>query len=294
MTEHLNSGPIAPTRLVVVGGKGFVGGEICRKAAVRGLETLALGRSEADLMTMAGCEALTRALRSEDTVVFISAKVPCKDYTMFLENIMLAKNGLDGLLAARPAYVLYISSDAVYSDSQSPLTEASITAPENLHGQMHVARETMFSAALGSIPLGVLRPTLIYGAADPHNGYGPNRFRRLVQLDQPIELFGQGEERRDHVDVNDVAELALRMVEWRTVGPLNAATGEVASFMDLARLTISFGANQVEIRHLPRSGPMPHNGYRPFNNSGVLKAFPDFSFTKVADGLAAAYLATAP
>ena len=47
--------------------------------------------------------------------------------------------------------------------------------------------------------LAILRPTLIYGAGDPHNGYGPNRFRRLAATGKPIILFGEGEERRDHV-----------------------------------------------------------------------------------------------
>ena len=32
----------------------------------------------------------------------------------------------------------------------------------------------------GGVPVGILRPTLVYGANDPHNGYGPNRFRRLA------------------------------------------------------------------------------------------------------------------
>jgi nucleoside-diphosphate-sugar epimerase len=36
---------------------------------------------------------------------------------------------------------------------------------------------------------------------DPHNGYGPNRFRRLAAGGEEIVLFGEGEERRDHVQV---------------------------------------------------------------------------------------------
>jgi hypothetical protein len=35
-----------------------------------------------------------------------------------------------------------------------------------------------------------------------------------------------------------------------------------------------------------RSGPMPHNGYRPFNAAGTYAAFPDFRYTTIAEGLA--------
>ena len=96
---------------------------------------------------------------------------------------------------------------AVYGDEPLPLSEASAAAPGSLHGAMHLARELAFKAELKA-PLAVLRPTLIYGAADPHNGYGPNRFRRLANEGTDIVLFGEGEERRDHVAVDDVAELS--------------------------------------------------------------------------------------
>jgi nucleoside-diphosphate-sugar epimerase len=58
---------------------------------------------------------------------------------------------------------------------------------------------------------------------DPHNGYGPNRFRRLAAAGQEIVLFGGGEERRDHVLVDDVARDASRplsCVPSGSCGPL--------------------------------------------------------------------------
>ena len=60
---------------------------------------------------------------------------------MFEANIRMAKNALDGLVGQPLAQLLYISSDAVYSDFDGALTEASATAPDNLHGQMYVSRE---------------------------------------------------------------------------------------------------------------------------------------------------------
>ncbi len=251
-----------------------------------------LGRDDADLLAEGSDGALAAHLNPGDSVVFVSALAPCKDHAMFDGNIRMARPAIDALAESDPAHLLYISSDAVYSDSPDPLTEASVTAPDNLHGQMHVARELMFSASLGDMPFAALRPTLIYGAGDPHNGYGPNRFRRLVQAGEKISLFGNGEERRDHVSVDDVAELAVRMLERRTKGALNATTGRVASFLELAEMTIGFGGADIEIERLPRSGPMPHNGYRPFDPAEVHRLFPDFEFTDLEAGLRVAFEAT--
>jgi UDP-glucose 4-epimerase len=45
----------------------------------------------------------------------------------------------------------------------------------------------------------------------------------------------------------------------------------------------------VPIRATPRSGPMPHNGYRPFDTSACRAAFPDFRATPIDRGLALAH-----
>jgi nucleoside-diphosphate-sugar epimerase len=143
---------------------------------------------------------------------------------------------------------------------------------------MHLAREVMFRNEVKA-PLAILRPSLLYGAADPHNGYGPNRFRRLAASGEPIVLFGEGEERRDHVYIGDVAELVARVLYRRSRGVLNVATGSVHSFRDIAQ---RFSKN---IKATPRSGPMPHNGYRPFDAAATRKAFPDFRYTSLDEGL---------
>ena len=105
----------------------------------------------------------------------------------------------------RRRILLYISSDAVYADDANPVTERSPLRPRRMHGMMHAARELMLRSELRQ-PFAVLRPTLIYGARDPHSGYGPNRFRRQAAKGEPITLFGEGEEKRDHVAVEDVAQ----------------------------------------------------------------------------------------
>ena len=135
------------------------------------------------------------------------------------------------------------------------------------------------------VPLAMLRPTLIYGAADPHNGYGPNRFRRLAAAGKEIVLFGEGEEQRDHVAVGDVAEIAVRVLKQRSYGTLNLASGEVHSFRGIAEIAAARAAKPVAIKSSPRSGPMPHNGYRPFDVLATRTAFPDFRYTPLREGL---------
>jgi nucleoside-diphosphate-sugar epimerase len=196
---------------------------------------------------------------------------------MLRDNTILAAAMLKAAAATPLAQVANVSSDAIYADSVSPLTEASVKAPESLHGVPHLARETMFASEIQA-PLMMLRPTLLYGAADPHNGYGPNRFRRLAAAGEPIALFGKGEERRDHVLIDDVAKLAAQVIYRRSAGALKIATGTIWSFREIAELVVRISPRPVPIQELPRTGPMPPNGYRAFDTTACRAAFPDFSF----------------
>jgi UDP-glucose 4-epimerase len=285
MLEHMRNPPADPKRAVVLGAGGFVGGSCMSLLRGAGIDALPLTRQDIDLLSTDAVAQLSERLLPTDSLVVISARAPCKNAVMLRENIAMMET-VCSVLVSRPVdHVVYVSSDAVYGDEPAPLTESSPAAPGSLHGVMHLAREIMLREAVNG-PLAVLRPTLIYGARDPHNGYGPNRFRRQASEGQDIVLFGEGEELRDHVIVDDVAEIILRVLRARSVGTLNIATGTVTSFRDIADTIVSMFERKVAVKPSRRVGSMPHNGYRPFDPSATRAAFPDFTYTPLSAGLA--------
>jgi UDP-glucose 4-epimerase len=285
MLKHLNDKINKPKRVVILGAKGFVGKASATRLAEQGVSTLLLGREELDLCDKKASEKLATMLRPDDALVMIAAKAPCKNHLMLLENIEMMTVVCDALVKAPVAHVLYISSDAVYADSMAKLSEHSPTAPTSLHGVMHLAREIMLQSVVKADALVILRASLLYGANDPHNGYGPNSFMRRALSGKPIELFGQGEERRDHVYIDDVAELISLCLFHRSSGVLNITTATVASFNEIASLIGDIQGGAVEIKHRPRTGPMPHNGYRAFDNKTCAHAFATFKYTSLLEGL---------
>jgi UDP-glucose 4-epimerase len=287
MLTHLLPSTEKPARAVVLGAAGFVGRAAVRHLASLGIPSVALGRPEVDLTAPGASDALRARLLPGDALVFTSARAPCKDASMLLENIRMVDAVCTAIRGLPLGHVVYVSSDAVYRDSAKPLSETSCAEPASPHGAMHLAREVVLRAAFDG-PLAILRPTLIYGLEDPHNGYGPNRFRRLAAAGKGIVLFGEGEERRDHVSVENVAELLARIVLRRSTGVLNAVSGNVASFREVAELTAAQYPVRVPITGTPRVGAMPHNGLRPFDASGIGEAFPDFRITPWREGIAAA------
>jgi nucleoside-diphosphate-sugar epimerase len=282
--EHLESTAVKPKRVVIMGAGGFVGSAILRRLTDKKIATLALSHRDIDLLSAGASERLATHLKPEDTFIAVSALAPVKNLEMLGQNIMMLRAMTEALSQTPPRHILNIGSDAVFGDEPLPLTEMAPKAPSSLHGIMHASREIAFADIRA--PLATLRPTLIYGAADPHNGYGPNRFFRLIADGKNITLFGEGEERRDHVAVEDVADLAVRIVLRRSKGSLHAATGEVWSFRAIAEMAVKMSQRPITISGTHRQEPMPHGGYRPFDVSAIRTAFPDFRYTSLPEGLA--------
>jgi len=151
---------------------------------------------------------------------------------------------------------------------------------------MHLARELMVKQIAG-LPVAVLRPTLIYGAADTHNSYGPNRFRRMARKDKTIAMFGEGEETRDYICVDDAAAIIELALRHGSTGTLNLASGRSISFADLARKVAEPFETPIQVASRPRSGgTITH---RAFDVSAIYRSFPTFQFTPLERGLLAAH-----
>ena len=284
LTLH-SSAPMLPTRVVIMGANGFVGRASAGRLARAGATVVPLSRTDVDLLSTGGAAALSASLTPDITLVVTSAIAPVKTTAMLLDNLRMMQSVIEAVKAAPVAHLIYISSDAVYADAPGLLTEASPAEPGSLHGVMHLAREVMLRSELPHIPMAFVRPTLIFGPGDPHNGYGPNRFMRLARAGEPLVLFGKGEEQRDHVFIGDVAEIVARCAMHRATGIVNAVTGTVTSFRMIADMAAAYATPSVQVVDTARTGSMPHNGYRAFDAGLITRLFPDLTMTTLPEGL---------
>jgi len=273
LTYNINLKPIKPKRVVVFGRTGFIAASVIKKLKKRNISVVSFSKSEIDLIKKNSIKKISKILKNEDSVLFIAAKAPVKNEKMLLENFFMLENFLIGLKNKKLSHFIYVSSDAVYSDSKILINEQSKTIPNSLHGIMHLTRENIFKVLIKT-PICIVRSTLIYGNKDPHNGYGPNRFARLALKNDKIYLFGKGEELRDHIHIDDVTEIILNVILYKTIGVINACTGKVFSFYNIAKIIVRALKSKSKIISTKRVKPMPHDGYRAFNNSILKKVFP--------------------
>ena len=288
MLIHLSAEPEFPARVVVLGARGFIGRTIVGALHRAGIATLPVNSADLDLTTDGADARLAGMLDPEDTVIMLSAMTPDKGRGLqaFLSNIHMAASLCSALAKVTPAHVIYFSSDSVYPMTTGLITEASCAEPEDLYGMMHLVREMMIKSATKA-PIAVLRCTLVYGAEDTHNSYGPNRLRRMAHQDGQITLFGQGEEVRDHILVDDVVALTLLTLHHRSKGTLNVATGQSINYAQLAQRVAALFDKGIEVIATERR--QNTITFRHFDVTAIHKAFPTFTFTPLDKGLAKAH-----
>ena len=271
-----------PSRVVLLGARGFIASTLLKQLESASMEVLALGSQELDLLSPNASFALASQLRPGDALVMLSAITPDKgrDTATFMNNLTMMQAVCTAIEQQPISHLVYFSSDAVYGLKESVISEASPVAPQDLYGAMHLSRELM-ARALTGIPTAILRLTMVYGPEDTHSSYGPNRFFRAAEKDQKITLFGGGEELRDHIHVEDVAALTINCLCDKFTGLLNIATGVSTSFYDAAKL-VAQQFEGVEVVTTPRANLIT---YRHYNVSNIIKAFPRFRFTSLLNGI---------
>lgn len=283
MMIHLNSGPLNPRRVVLLGGSGFIGHHLASMFINVGMNVLCLGSKDLDLSVPSAVKSLEQLLCSTDSIVFLSAITPDKgrDTDVFINNLSMMRHLCEALKKKPVNHLVYFSSDAVYGQSQSFVNEESSVAPKDLYGVMHLSREIMLSE-LRDIPFIILRATMVYGAGDTHSSYGPNRFFKTAGQNGVINLFGCGEEMRDYIHVNDVVNITKLCINMRSQGVLNLATGKSISFKEVANMVADQFLNKIEIIENPRTTTITHRHY---DITNLLRAFPLLSFTNIKDGV---------
>jgi nucleoside-diphosphate-sugar epimerase len=240
---------------------------------------------DVDLTAAGAGDALAGRLREDDAVVFVSALTPDrgKDAATLERNVRMARHVAEALIQCPVAQLVNIGSDAVYDDDANPVRESSCASPSSLHGAMHLVREVVLADAcrIASVPLVLLRPSLLFGPGDTHNGYGPNRYVRAALAGSTIKLFGEGEEQRDHVFIGDVARVVAEVLGRGSTGVLNVATGTSSSFRAAAEIAVEL-AGSGAVEGSPRQNPITH---RHFDTAAAQAAFPGLRWTSLRDGI---------
>ncbi len=305
----MNNGP---TNVLVTGGAGFIGSELCRQLVDQGhavtvVDNLVNGKREnlSDLPSdglrllvrdIRDREAMNEAVKGMKVIFHLACLGVRHSLHAPLENH--AVNATASLELVRLAHregvgrFVYVSSSEVYGTArQVPMSEQHPTWPMTVYGASKLAGEHYARAFFETeaYPTVMVRPFNAFGPRCHHEGDSGEvipKFLLRSMANKPMVVFGDGNQTRDFTYVSDTARgILLAGFRPDIAGlTLNLGSNREISINDLARIVARVAGRPETGIHY--DDPRPGDVLRLFSDSGLARERLGFSpATPLEDGL---------
>lgn len=263
--------PLASSRIIITGGAGFLGRQVCRLLHDRGVPEASIfipRRREFDLTNMADCQRLYREAflgRKADLVLHLAAEVGgiganrANPGRYFYANMAMAMHlieqaRLDGLIERGGKFVQVGTICAYPKFAPVPFREEEVWNgyPEETNAPYGVAKKAAWQMLDAyrlqyGMKSAYLLPVNLYG---PHDNFDlfsshviPALIRKCVEAqargDKSIVCWGTGSASREFLYVDDCAEGIVRAAEvMNDPTPINLGTGSEITIKNLVELIV--------------------------------------------------------
>jgi UDP-glucose 4-epimerase len=269
-------------KVLVTGGAGFIGSAVVRYGLDAGHEVVILDDFstgyranipdgvqviEGDIRQAVVLDA---ALKGVQAVFHLAAAVgnvrsiedPLDDAQI---NVIGTLNLLEAMRRAGIEQIVYSSSAAIFGEPHYlPVDEQHPTNPDSPYGvtKLTAEKHILCYGRLYNWHTTCLRYFNVYGINQRYDAYGnviPIFATRLLN-GEPLKIYGDGEQTRDFVDVEDVARANWLALNRGVSGAYNVGTGQVTTVNDLAVLIQQSTGRTTEVTYMaPRAGEVLHS-----------------------------------
>ena len=218
---------------------------------------------EADLRDVKACDEL---LRGVEIFVNLAANASGVAFSRAHHGDMLVDNVVCGLVPLQAAarhgvpHVVLTSSSCVYPDDApvpTPELDPFTGSPEQVNEGYGWAKRIhelagRYFARERDMNVTILRPFNMYGGNYPWRSNErahviPSIVKRVLDGEDPLVVWGSGEQRRNFLHGSDAAELTLRIIAGGANGPVNVGYEEDTRIADLVALVCDVTGRDPQI-----------------------------------------------
>ena len=276
-------------KVIILGHTGFIGSALHQYFRQNGTnEVYGFSSSAVDLRNPGSLATLEKIVDRKTALIVASAVTRERGDTfeVFDANVSMISNVARFLESHPVGCCVYYSSIAVYGDPETNLAinEETAVRPDSYYALAKYAGEFILEEAAKRLgfPLLLLRASRVYGPGDTHATYGPMKFIRDILDEGKVYLFGEGEELRDHLYIDDLVQLTDRLIHGKFSGRFNLVAGKSRTFREIVEIFRKLSPQPCETVHVERKKPLIH---QEFDIRKLSRAVPGFAFTDIQKGL---------
>ena len=269
-------------KYAILGGSGLVGTSILSLLKdVEGVEVSStyftrepkvyaknISHVQMDLRIKSNCESI---IEGADYVILTASNILL--YSMpeeiiaegMTSNLLINSQVLESCYKNRVKKLVWISSTTAYPQKDGYLVEDDIFVGDPPEKYFSIGWMTRFIEKLCIIyamklnkhmSISIIRPTCIYGE---NEGFDldkchmlPSMVRKIVDRMEPIEIWGDGEQKRDFVYVDDVASSCIKLLsDHRDYETYNIGAGNYYSVNEIIDIICEIeGIDDLDVRYV--------------------------------------------
>ena len=273
-SDHDGEAPLRQQRILVTGGAGFIGRAVVRGLLAAGAEVTVVDHRpypHTGVETVVG-DLRDPAVRDAAVVPGLGGVVHLAAVTSVLRSTQDPAGTYDANVAVTAALLelarerkadrfILASTNAVTGDVGDGVIHEDVPLrPLTPYGATKAACEMLLSAYASSYGLAAtaLRLTNVYGPGmDEKDSFVP-RLMRAALGGHGVEVYGDGEQRRDFVYVEDVVQAVLLAWRHRHSGPVIVGSGRSVSVNELVEETRNATGRAIPVNRIAaKPGEMP-------------------------------------
>ncbi len=295
-------------KIIVTGGAGFIGKHLVEFLITKGINVTIFdnfSNSERNSITylknqgvkiiegdIRKMDDIDNAVKDHDVVIHLAAKISVEESIenpseTFDTNVNGTKNVLIACEKNHIKKMIVSSSAAVYGESlpNIKLTEKSETHPISPYGESKIKMEHEIKKFVEKHNMNyiILRFFNIFGLGQSSEYAGViSKFIDRIDLNKPLEIFGDGMQKRDFVAVQDVIGAIDNSIEYGKKGIYNIASGKTITIKELAKMMISLSDKNLKIEFLSsKKGDIKYSQADISLAKNELNYFPKFSLKEI-------------
>jgi len=277
-------------KILVTGGAGFIGSNLVEELVRRGEDVTVVDNfstgSKENLKAVLDKVKIIRApstrildLKLPKVKKIFHLGIPSSS-PMYRENPLLVGEAINGFInvleLAKQSHskVVYASTSSLYRGTPIPNREDVVAEPFDYYTEARIAMERLAKVyyALQGVSSVGMRFFSVYGPHERNKRQYANnisQFLWAMREDKPPEIYGDGEQTRDFVNVKDVIRACI-MASDSSLGceAINIGTGKETSFNRVVELLNKALKKSIK----PKYGPNPIKNYVDRTHADLTKA----------------------